>query len=149
MENQNQKVIWGIVGVVVVLVLGYWIYAAQKSPAETEPIFVTNFTECAAAGYPVTESFPRQCRTPEGNVYTEDAGDVAQGPTVGEGCYVGGCSQTICSDEPGAISTCEYRPEYACYQTATCEKQASGKCGWTESTEFIACLSADLDNLSK
>jgi len=32
---------------------------------------VTNFNECVAMGYPVMESFPRQCRTPEGATFTE------------------------------------------------------------------------------
>lgn len=55
-------------------------------------------------------------------------------------CYVGGCSGQLCSDQPGAISTCEYRPEYACYQTAVCEEQVEGNCGWTETAELDACL---------
>jgi hypothetical protein len=55
-------------------------------------------------------------------------------------CYVGGCSSQICSDHPGAISTCEWKDEYACYQTATCERQADGNCGWTQTAELDACL---------
>jgi hypothetical protein len=56
-------------------------------------------------------------------------------------CYVGGCSGQICSDQPGAISTCEFRAEYACYKDATCERQSNGKCGWTETNELSMCLS--------
>jgi hypothetical protein len=37
-------------------------------------------------------------------------------------------------------STCEWLPEYACYKTATCEKQADGKCGWTQTPTLTACL---------
>lgn len=55
-------------------------------------------------------------------------------------CFVGGCSGQVCSDDPGVITTCEYREEYACYQSATCERQASGECGWTETAELRACL---------
>lgn len=55
-------------------------------------------------------------------------------------CYVGGCSNQLCTDEPNAVSTCEYREQYACYQTARCERQASGQCGWTMTTELQACL---------
>ncbi|KKU49606.1 MAG: hypothetical protein UX71_C0010G0016 [Parcubacteria group bacterium GW2011_GWA1_47_10] len=145
--DKNQKIMWTVVGVVVVAILGYWLYQTNKNTDDNTPTFVTNFSECAAAGYPVEESNPRQCRTPDGTVYVEDTGE--QGPVVRDGCYVGGCSNTICSDEPGAVSTCEYRPEYACFSTATCERQASGKCGWTETEEFTACLSADLDLLTK
>jgi hypothetical protein len=57
-------------------------------------------------------------------------------------CYVGGCSGQLCTDEPGAVSTCEWRPEYACYQTATCARQADGACGWTETPELTSCLAS-------
>jgi hypothetical protein len=55
-------------------------------------------------------------------------------------CYVGGCSGQICSENEGVISTCEWRDEYACYRDATCEVQADGACGWTETHELAACL---------
>jgi hypothetical protein len=55
-------------------------------------------------------------------------------------CYVGGCSGQICSDQEGVISTCEWKPEYACYHSATCEVQADGNCGWTQTAELQACL---------
>jgi len=55
-------------------------------------------------------------------------------------CYVGGCSSQLCTDTPDAVSTCEYREAYACYQGATCERQASGNCGWTETAELRSCL---------
>ncbi len=55
-------------------------------------------------------------------------------------CYVGGCSSQICSGQPDAMSTCEYREEYACYQAAKCERQATGLCGWTETAALRSCL---------
>jgi hypothetical protein len=55
-------------------------------------------------------------------------------------CYVGGCSGQFCSDQEGLISTCEWRDEYACYDTATCERQPDGLCGWTPTAELDACL---------
>jgi len=36
---------------------------------DTEPI---NFKECALKGYSILESYPRQCRTPDGKSFTED-----------------------------------------------------------------------------
>lgn len=59
---------------------------------------------------------------------------------VDQTCYVGGCSGQICSDQEGVISTCEWRDEYACYQTASCERQPDGQCGWTPTEELNACL---------
>jgi hypothetical protein len=63
-----------------------------------------------------------------------------ENPVAGGECYVGGCSSQICSDEPGIVSTCEFREEYACYQTATCERQPDGECGWTPTSELQACI---------
>lgn len=61
-------------------------------------------------------------------------------PAGGGECFSGGCSGQICSDDPNVISTCEWRAEYACYQSATCERQSSGECGWTQTSELQACL---------
>ena len=55
-------------------------------------------------------------------------------------CYVGGCSSQICSDRPGVVSTCEARPEYGCYHTATCALQADGACGWTQTPALTTCI---------
>jgi hypothetical protein len=30
---------------------------------------IRNFEQCAAAGYPVMESYPEQCRTPDGRLF--------------------------------------------------------------------------------
>ena len=56
-------------------------------------------------------------------------------------CVVGGCSGTLCGEEgEDLISTCEYREEYQCYKQAVCERQPTGKCGWTETSQFKACM---------
>lgn len=51
---------------------GYW-YVHQPTVLP-----VTNFTECAAAGNPVMESYPRQCVTEDGRHFTEE---IAAQPT--------------------------------------------------------------------
>jgi hypothetical protein len=56
-------------------------------------------------------------------------------------CIKTGCSSQICSDHT-VMSTCEWRDEYACYQTAACERQADGNCGFTRTRELTACLAA-------
>lgn len=63
-------------------------------------------------------------------------------PAVSAKCYVGGCSSQVCSDQEGAISTCEWKQEYACFKTAKCERQQNGQCGWTQTSTLKACLSA-------
>jgi hypothetical protein len=54
-------------------------------------------------------------------------------------CFKTGCSGQVCADEE-VITTCEYRTEYECYKTAKCERQANGKCGFTDTPELRRCL---------
>ena len=61
---------------------------------------------------------------------------------VGTGCKIGGCSGELCLNEAdeSVASICIYREGFACYKTAKCEKQANGKCGWTQTPELSLCL---------
>lgn len=54
-------------------------------------------------------------------------------------CIVTGCSSQVCSNEE-VITTCEWKDAYACYQTAVCERQSDGACGWTSTEELTTCL---------
>jgi len=66
-------------------------------------------------------------------------------PVTSGSCVVGGCSGQLCVDASageGMVTTCEYREVYACYKTASCERQTTGQCGWTETTELTACIAA-------
>jgi hypothetical protein len=57
-------------------------------------------------------------------------------------CVIGGCSGQICAAEP-LFSSCEWRPEYACFGQAICEPQRdTGRCGWTMTDALRACLEA-------
>ena len=63
---------------------------------------------------------------------------------VGPGCQIGGCSGQVCAsvDAEPMITTCEMRPEYACYQEHGVCEDLGGGCGWTMSAELESCLSA-------
>ncbi len=62
------------------------------------------------------------------------------GPATGA-CEKAGCSGTVCAEpEKQVMTTCEYKAEYACYQSAACERQTDGQCGWTQSADLVACL---------
>jgi hypothetical protein len=55
-------------------------------------------------------------------------------------CVATGCSGQYCADQE-MMSTCEWKPEYACYkQFGTCEPQANGACGWTKTEALSGCL---------
>jgi hypothetical protein len=74
-------------------------------------------------------------------------GEVAFSNRCGCGCEAAcapsGCSGQVCV-EAGveAVTTCEWRPEYACYREAECARQADGSCGWTQTPELQACLAS-------
>lgn len=152
MEEKNKTTIWIVVGLVVLAILGYFMYQSLKSTEETPNTYVSNFRECALAGFPVTEGNPRECRTPNGSVYKEDTQNTGDSTAVAaDGCFIGGCSSEICSGEAGVVSTCEYRSEYGCYKSARCERQTNGSCGWTKTASLNQCLELDIEinNLSK
>ncbi|HUS30845.1 MAG TPA: hypothetical protein VMZ53_20180, partial [Kofleriaceae bacterium] len=72
---------------------------------------------------------------------TPPIGSQGSGAVSDGDCVKTGCSGTICAD-PGneVVTTCEMKPEYACYQNATCARQTDGKCGWTQTPELTSCL---------
>ncbi|MDD5318146.1 MAG: eight-cysteine-cluster domain-containing protein [Candidatus ainarchaeum sp.] len=53
-------------------------------------------------------------------------------------CVVSGCSGQVCANR-SVVTTCEYRPEYACYGLTSCGC-VGGRCAWRETPEFAACL---------
>ena len=84
-----------------------------------------------------TQVFVRR-KTDSGSI-KPDTGSVKPDTGSMKPCIKTGCSSQICSDKT-VISTCEWRPEYACYQKAACERQREGNCGFTKTTELTACL---------
>ena len=245
--------VYRLIGLVVLLLAGGMFLqgGVGRQPTGAE---ILTFADCGAAGYPVMESFPRQCRTPDGRMFTEDIGHevgkpnlirvssprpnqevasplIVEGAARGNwyfeatfpvtlldadgnviahhyaeaqaewmttefvpfrtelkfnqpgtnrgtlvlhkhnasglpehddvlevpvrfkgaitpptetgrkrgGCLITGCSGQVCADHD-VITTCEYRPEFACYENAVCERQADGPCGWTLTAALGRCL---------
>lgn len=62
-----------IVLVLAVVGSALWFMTNKQEPAApVDESTVLSFAECEAAGYPVMESYPRQCRTPDGRTYAEE-----------------------------------------------------------------------------
>ncbi|PJA86564.1 MAG: hypothetical protein CO141_03990 [Candidatus Moranbacteria bacterium CG_4_9_14_3_um_filter_42_9] len=51
--------------VITVIGVTAYFYFFKNSPSDT-PLYISNLEECVRAGYPVLETYSRQCRTPEG-----------------------------------------------------------------------------------
>ena len=56
-----------------------------------------------------------------------------------EECVVSGCSGQICAPEV-QMSTCEWKPEYACLQLTSCGMTSEGTCGWEMNDAYLDCL---------
>jgi peptidylprolyl isomerase len=50
-------------------------YFVRPAEAPVEVKSINSFEECVAAGNPVMESYPRQCRTEDGRLFVEDIGN--------------------------------------------------------------------------
>ncbi len=69
----NMKALYIIIVALLIIVAVYlWYYQNQN----TDLANIDTFEDCVAAGYPVMESYPRQCRTPNGRTYIENIGNV-------------------------------------------------------------------------
>lgn len=60
-----------ITAVIVIVVLSIAIGKKLSDEREPKSTKVTSFIECEAAGYPVMESYPRQCKGPDGQNFVE------------------------------------------------------------------------------
>jgi hypothetical protein len=119
--------------------------------------YVTTFYECVQTpGSQIIESDPNICITQDGRRITQplmppsnseeiinNPSDIPNTTNIGTACKISGCSQEICQNayEESAVSTCVYEERFNCYQSATCEVQPDGNCGWTPTDELTLCLS--------
>lgn len=141
-----------LIGILIVLTIVAGLLLSLSNIAKQQRLLsIGTFEECALAGYPIMESYPERCATPDGRSFTNEKQlpvsneNTGGSGIVANGCAVAGCSAQLCisaaeAEAGGGISTCEYRAEYACYREASCEPQANGKCGWSQTTELKNCL---------
>ncbi len=64
-----------IFALIIVILAGAVVYLTVFKPGEGPISTINSFEECVSAGYPVLESYPRQCKTPDGQTFIEDIGD--------------------------------------------------------------------------
>ena len=74
----NKFIIVGIIfGIIILGGISWSIEVPNESlPPDSVSIQVNSFEECADAGFPVMESYPRQCRDAKGNTFVEDVGPI-------------------------------------------------------------------------
>ncbi len=73
-----------IVPLILVALFAY-SYTQKNSPIKSEDI--ATFEECAAAGYPIMESYPERCSVPGGATFTRVTTDAVPTPITVTGTY--------------------------------------------------------------
>ena len=155
---KNKKLFYGIL-VAVLLVIGIIISTTLNKQKTT--LEINNFDDCARAGYPILESYPRQCKTPDGKTFTEiipliepepigPDTEVFTDPTEPEedfcgrssygkcltdlNCITGGCSKEVCQskDEEPVITTCVFKECYNVEKYSRQCKCVNEQCQWYE-----------------
>ena len=85
--RQNKQAIIIVIASALIAVAGLVIWLNPFQMGQDGEKAISSFDECVQAGYPVMESFPRQCRTPDGRTFVEQVkgsgirGMVLLGPT--------------------------------------------------------------------
>lgn len=65
-----------LIGGILIVAVGLGVaYFFLQQREEILDIPVASFEECASAGYPIMESYPPQCRTPDGKTFVEYIGN--------------------------------------------------------------------------
>jgi hypothetical protein len=92
------------IGVAALLLVGFgaWFVTRDQAAPTSVKSEIRSFEDCVAAGNPVMESYPRQCKTNDGRTYAEE---IALEPT-----YTSATADSIVVDLPfpGAVTGKEF-----------------------------------------
>lgn len=100
MRETIHPVLLALIVGAIILIVG----AVAWTMAKNQPLEIDSFADCAAAGYPVMESYPRQCRA-NGQTFVEeipsDSNDVNGSididvSTCKNTCGDGTCAEIVC-----------------------------------------------------
>lgn len=64
---KNRRLLFFLFTIVFLLVVAFFWQSNNKQSGPK----ISSFEDCAKAGYPVMESYPRQCQTPDGRNFVE------------------------------------------------------------------------------
>ena len=73
----KKTILWSGIAIIILAVAFFWLnsYIYQAKQAKVDRI--DSFEACAAAGYPVMESYPEQCLTPDGRNFVRNIDEPA------------------------------------------------------------------------
>ncbi len=118
--------------ILVLLVIFFIVMSKIKENRERDNQFnVSNFEECVAAGNPVMESYPRQCRHGEES-FSEDIGQIVGGDKDEHGC-IGSAGYSWCEPKNECLRVWEEK----CYANIEEEIQYFLANKYSKSTEEV------------
>lgn len=94
----SRKILVGIAIFTVMIVGTFYVLKTPKLQIQ-----ISSFEECAEAGYPILESYPEQCVTPDGRTFTRDLSASEIPNDVLE--HISGKSDLIVVHQPKPLST--------------------------------------------
>jgi dipeptidase E len=72
-EKIKIKIALKIISIIaVILLISFWILALTSPKLFLPKKPIINFEDCAKAGYPILETYPEQCRTPDGKTFIKE-----------------------------------------------------------------------------
>lgn len=74
-----------------------WLYGKNLN-SNTPSTSISSFEECVRSGYPVMESFPRQCRTKDGRLFVEQLDKLPVPIQPAAESNLGGVCKNLCGD---------------------------------------------------
>jgi hypothetical protein len=64
--------------IIIVALVGVFLFVGKPATPGTSSGTITSFDECVKAGYPIKESYPAQCMTPDGKNFVQDIGNAQE-----------------------------------------------------------------------
>lgn len=92
-----------VLALVVVGLIAWFVLTRDNEPTDQPSVSVLSFADCEAAGYPIMESYPRQCMTPDGRAFAEE---LTPAQTAAQITYKNASANNIVieSPEPGGVT---------------------------------------------
>lgn len=105
-----KKLSFTTIGTLLLFFIAWWGYTeltnVESRPTDKVPVptlAINSFDDCLKAKYPIMESYPRQCKTPDGRTFVEELAQPI--PT-----YINASSGviTVITPSPGAVTGKEF-----------------------------------------
>jgi hypothetical protein len=67
---------WSVIAVIFILVVG--VVTGLFSFSTRRDVPINTYEDCVTRGYEIIETFPQQCRSPKGEIFTENVGNILE-----------------------------------------------------------------------